>query len=126
MKPKLLISESAIQRAILDYLQLLQNQGKILFLRLNAGKFPIQNKNGKWRMLRGAPAGWSDIIVWKPIAQEIGINATFSFLRTYFLEVKSSSGKLLGDQMAFEQQVQRLGGKYYVVRSVEEVKQILL
>lgn len=122
---KLKTKEADVVSAINEYLIILEKQGKIIFMRNNTGAV-ISEYKGKKRMWRVGKKGWSDFILWKPVHFAIGINTTFSFLRSYFLEVKSSSGKLLGDQLAFEQQVQRLGGKYYVVRSVEEVKQILL
>lgn len=115
------IKESEISKAISDYLQLLENQGKLLFIRNNSFAGTIMRKDGSKGYVKNNKPGASDFIVWIP-----GRGADrWLHLDTIFLEVKSSSGKLLGDQLAFEQQVKRLGGQYHVVRSVEEVQKIL-
>ena len=41
------------------------------------------------------------------------------------LEVKTPAGKLSADQELFKRRLHRAGGKYYVVRSVKELKEVL-
>ena len=119
--------ESEIQKSILDYLQILENQKKILFIRLNAGMIPILNPNGSWRMLKGAPAGWPDIIVWKPVKRYgQSVVSGRDYLMTYFLEVKRPhTGKQTPQQVSFEASVNRIGGSYHVVTSLNAVQRIL-
>lgn len=101
--------ESAVQKAIEQYLQLMENQSKLVYIKNNSGSFV--NKNGNFYRM-GRP-GSSDFIV----AISNGI--------TLWLEVKLPTTKQNENQILFEQKVKNLGHKYYVVRSVDEVVDLL-
>jgi Holliday junction resolvase len=45
--------------------------------------------------------------------------------RTLFIEVKTPDNKQSDDQLAFEYEIKERGGEYYVVRSVEELTNII-
>jgi Holliday junction resolvase len=45
--------------------------------------------------------------------------------RTLFLEIKTPDNKQSTDQIAFEYEVKERGGEYFVVRSVEELTEII-
>lgn len=45
--------------------------------------------------------------------------------RVIFLEIKKPGGKLSEYQQRFKETMERVGGEYYVVRSLEEIMKIL-
>jgi hypothetical protein len=98
--------EGAIQKAILQYLQL----KRYFHWRNNTGASIMQNANGKKRFMRFGTEGSPDIFV---IYQG----------RIYGLEVKDKA-KQSESQMKFQQDMERVGGIYAVVRSLEDVKSL--
>ena len=103
------MKESGIINAIMSYLQYLENQGKLLYLRNNSGAF-INPRGGFYRMgKRGSP----DFIIWLPKGKII------------CLEVKNERGKQNINQLEFEIKLKQLGHFYFIVRSVDEVEQII-
>jgi len=65
-------------------------------------------------------------LVWKPSAEwddlaYRGVNV----VRAIALEVKSSIGKISPAQKEWQAKFEKLGGEYYIVRSVEEVVEIV-
>jgi hypothetical protein len=106
MKP-----EEAIQRQIVQYLALMG----IFF-------FSVPNENaggGKGAMIRmqkyramGLRPGVSDLVVLLPS-------------RIVFIEVKTATGRQSENQKRFEALVTSLGFEYYVVRSVDDVSNVL-
>ena len=102
------MSEANIQKAILDYLQILENQGKLYFFRSGAGA--IRTEAGGY-FKTGKP-GCPDISVVVG-GQYIGF------------EVKTLKGKLTAIQDACHDAIRRVGGRCYVVRSVDDVIRIL-
>lgn len=106
------MKESEIQSQIIDYLQLLENQGKLFFQRTN--NTPVFDpRTKKFRSLaKGQKKGFPDVLV---LIQG----------RTIGLEVKSDVGRQSKEQKEMEQQFKRQKAWYYVVRSVEEVKRIM-
>ncbi|MEG0426194.1 MAG: VRR-NUC domain-containing protein [Cetobacterium sp.] len=104
--------ESEIQSSIIDYLQILENRGKIFFQRVN--NTPVYDPIGKKfrSMAKGTKKGFPDILV---IADG----------RTIGLEVKTATGKQSKDQKDIENKFKQHGQEYFVVRSLEEVICIL-
>lgn len=64
------------------------------------------------RPIKLAPAGFSDILL-------IGENGS-----VFFIECKTLTGKQRDAQKRFQAAVEKLGHKYYVCRSVEDVNKI--
>lgn len=104
--------ESEIQSQIIDYLQLLENQGKLFLHRVNN----ISVYDPKIRTHRvfpkGAKKGFPDIICLKD-GLLIG------------LEVKTGEGKQSKEQKEIEKYFKKHGAAYFVVRSLEEVIEII-
>lgn len=109
------VKETAIQAAIITYLGILENQGKIWFTRLN--NIPPVNKGADGKMMfrrlpRGAKRGIPDILV-------------ITKGKTIGLEVKTPTGRQSKEQKDVECHFKRHGQEYYVVRSLEEVENIM-
>ena len=117
---KLKSSEADLMRAIKDYLTYCQNAGKLYFDRLNAGRI-IALKGGKPYNVELCREGTADFIVLQKLKLLGGISST----RVIFLEVKSLKGKQRPEQGAFQKLVEEQGCSYHIVRSVEEVMEIL-
>jgi len=116
-KPKTLkkiknnLKESEILKSIKDYLQYLENQGKLMFIRNNSGAIVIRNKSGS-RYITFGKKGSPDLLVWvqgKSIA----------------LEVKTLKGRQSASQKEWQSKFEKLGGEYYIVHSIEEVRKII-
>lgn len=104
------MKETTIQSAIIDYLAL----RKHFFVRLNNIP-PVQHVNGKMvfrRMPKGSMLGLPDIIVLT--------DGGFAV----FLEVKNEKGKQSGNQKEFQRRCQEVGCEYYLIRSVDQLKEI--
>jgi len=109
------MKETEIQSAIIDYLQILENQNKLFFVRLNNIPPVTKLPNGKMlfrRMPKGTKKGLADILL---IIKGQAI----------FLEVKSESGYLRTEQKQFQELCKRNSTLYFVVRSVIEVENII-
>ena len=101
--------EAGIQNAIEHYLALLENQGKLIYIKNNTGAFQTP-RGGFYRM---GKRGSSDFI----IAVKDG--------KTLWVEVKNEKGKQNNNQLLFESDIKKLGHKYFIVRSVEDVEKLL-
>jgi len=108
------MTESALQRAVLDLLAL---QPDCLFARTNAGGVMIPGKGGKLYRFAGAPEGWADVC---------GIGPGGIYVA---LEVKTPHGKTERNrarrQLAFREKVRALGGVAEVVKSQADVVAVL-
>lgn len=103
-------SESQIQSAICDYLETRRR----FFFRLN--NIPAFNRSdgGGFTMRKlpkHTPRGLPDIVV--------VVGGIF-----YALEVKSAIGKQSPDQKLIQADIEKHGGKYFVVRSIDDVEAI--
>ena len=123
---RLKIKESEIQKVILDYLQVQENMGKLMFQRSNS--LNVTTKDGHY--IKTGKKGSPDILVWTSGRYYRGIypddfpNLKKS-IRSLALEVKSESGKLSPTQKIWQDKFEKLGGEYYIVRSLEDVLKIL-
>lgn len=106
------MKESEIQSAIIDYLTVLENQGKLFFQRTNNNT--VYDPIGKrFRSLaKGQKKGFPDILV---LMSGVCIG----------IEVKTKIGQQSREQKAMQKYFEEQGSRYYVVRSVEDVRKIL-
>lgn len=110
------MKESDIQAAIITYLQLLENKGKLWFTRLN--NIPPVNKNvngqvtGFRRLPRGVKKGIPDIEVIMD-GKLIG------------LEVKTPKGRQSEEQKNVEENFKKHNCEYHVVRSLEDAIKVI-
>lgn len=90
-------------------------------LRANSGQFwqgqsvTIEGKRAliNIQSIKGMPEGTSDIICIMPNG------------RTAWIECKTATGKQREAQVRFQQMVESLGHKYYIMRSVEDVNKLV-
>lgn len=101
-------TEQQIQRAILNYLQLLENQGKCYCARSGAGAVKLDSG----RYFKTGKKGVQDITCC--------INGQY-----VALEVKTSKGKLSESQRETQEKVIATGGIYCVVRNIDDVIKVI-
>lgn len=104
------MKESQIQSIIIDYLIYMENQGKLFFQRTN--NTPIYQENRFRRLAKGQKKGFPDII--------LCYRGTF-----VGLEVKTDAGKQSKEQVWNERKIKENKGYYFIVRSLDDVKEVL-
>lgn len=114
------MKEIQIQKAIKDYLQILENQGKLMFLRNQAGGYAT--KEGHY--IKMGKKGSPDLLVWIPEYLPIGDDG-FDYVKAIAFEVKSKKGKQSPSQIEWQEKFEKIGGKYYIIRSIDDVMEIL-
>jgi len=87
----------------------MENLGKLVYIKNNSGGFKTEQGN----FYRMGKIGSSDFIV------AIGKGVTL------WLEVKKPTTKQNDNQILFQEKIEKLGHKYYVVRSVDDVVAII-
>ena len=117
---EMIMRESDLKATATEYLNTMQNLGRLVFLRLNAGAFPTQS--GRWA--RGCPAGTADILVIKSEEPCYHCRA-FSYNTVIFIELKSAKGKQTLDQKRFQEMVEKQGSEYHIIRDFEELKTLV-
>jgi hypothetical protein len=102
------MKESLIQTAIEQYLCLMENMGKLVYVKQNSGATKIGD-----RFIRYGKAGAPDFMVYLPG----GI--------CMHLEVKNEKGRQNDNQIEYQAKIEKLGHRYCLVRSVEETEKLL-
>ena len=125
------IPEASVKSAVEDRLQIAQNQGQLLYNRLNAGDF-IEARGESRRRIKGVKKGRPDFEVFQAVKYELfhdgqafGLCKSRSACRVTFLEIKSSKGKQSPEQIAFEQEAKKMNCRYFVVRDADELVEII-
>jgi hypothetical protein len=110
------IKEADISRACLEYLEAM----RIMYLRLNSGDVFRPGAEGKMYRVKGCPKGTADVLILShhEVLHCIGP-------RPIFVEFKSSKGKQTEEQAIFERDVESLGYEYYLIRSIDELIEVL-
>jgi hypothetical protein len=99
------MKESAIQRAIEQYLSLLENSGKLVFIKNNSGAFI----NPAGHFYKMGKFGSPDFLLFLKGGMCI------------HLEVKNEKGKQNPNQISYQERVEKLGHTYIIVRAVDEL-----
>lgn len=99
--------ENIIQKAIINYLQLKENLGELYFFRSWAGAVRVTWEH-KDRFFK----------TWKKWCPDITVLKNWVF---YWIEVKNEKWKQSESQKLAEKKILKSWGKYFVVRSLEEV-----
>jgi len=118
--------ESPVLKACKDWLQYQKNQEKLWFTRLNSGKLIVKNKDGSNRMVQLCEKGTADLMVVRQQRASRWIEDKWVSGRgVYFIETKSTSGKLSLAQEAFRDMVTAQGAEYLLVKDVDELIKVL-
>ena len=100
-----LVKESQIQTAIEQYLRILEQNGRLVYIKNNSGAY----RTGTGGFVRFGRSGSSDFLLFVDQG------------RCIHLEVKAEKGRQSKSQRDYQRLVERLGHKYLVVRSRKEV-----
>jgi len=100
--------EKEIQKVIIEYLQYLENRSLLYFFRSGAGAVRLDSG----RYFKTGKSGCPDITICVK-GKFIG------------LEVKTDKGVQSVSQLKAQRQIERVGGFYYIVRSVDDVQSII-
>jgi len=101
------MKESKIVTSVCNYLQLLENQGKLCFIRNNSGALKIGN-----RFIRFGKKGSPDIVLFLP-------------KYVILLEIKNDKGTQSENQVEFQKRIEKLGYFYVIARSLDDVLSLL-
>lgn len=101
-------TERQIQRGVLDYLELLSRKKPIYYFRSAAGM--VKTEQG--RIFKTGKPGTPDICVC--------YEGVF-----YGLEIKTKTGRQSTLQKKAQEQIEAAGGKYYIIRCLEDIWRIL-
>lgn len=101
-------SEAQIKKVITDYLTILENQGKLMFLRNNSFAGIIKS-GGRESFIINGKKGSSDLLIFL----DGGI--------TIHCEVKSVIGVVSEDQQIFSEKLKKLGHTYIIIHSLQEL-----
>jgi len=106
-------TEAQIQKAIIQYLGMLENRGDLIYQRMNSGSIFVTDPIvGKKRCVSLARRGTADIYV----GTKSGC--------TLWLEVKRPGKKLTQWQQVFRDKVLRIGHIYEIVTSLSDVRRL--
>ena len=119
------MKEAELKSAVEEYLQYGANQGKWVFLRLNSGDF-IEVRGQTRRRIKGCPKGTADFLILKTALLWDGVHATrIPSVRVIFIELKSDKGKQTKEQGEFQGEVEAQGAQYHIIRTLEEIAEVL-
>ena len=128
------LSEADLQRSVADFLQYQQNLGKLWFTRLNSGRAFVK-KGDKYYAIQLCEIGTADfmVLVGKTFqfshtirpTEDAETTAWFPYCKIMFFELKSSKGRTSKAQDEFAELVRKQGAEYFVVKSLEELEDIL-
>lgn len=101
------MKESEIQTTIEHYLKYQENLGKLVYQKNNTGAYKVGD-----RFIRFGKSGSSDFYV---------------FLKSVIIciEVKNENGRQTDNQIEFQKKIECLGHRYFIVRSLDDLIDIL-
>ena len=113
--------EELIQRAIVNHLLFLENQGKLTFTAITnnvpRGGLAAMKSQMKFKTL-GLRPGFPDIAVALPAKPEYG-------QPNIYIEVKAPKGRQVDTQKDWQAKLEAQGHIYRICRSVDDVKDLL-
>lgn len=107
--------ESHIVSAIKSWLQIYENQGKLVFIRNNSGATVTHEQGRKPRFWKAGKPGSSDFLIF------------ICGGRTLHVECKNDTdgGRQSFAQQEYQRKIEDLGHPYYIVRSLDDMEKIL-
>jgi len=119
------LRESALKSAVADYLEIGRSRGKWHSDRLNSGKLIASYKGGQRAINLCRPGTADFFVIQNANRNDVPFAYSFKSVRLVFLELKSDTGKQRPEQIQFEADVTFQGAEYYVLRSIEELQEVL-
>ena len=117
--------EADTLKTISDYLDLLQAQGKLIYIRHNPSTVISKVIGGKiktaFKKVRQSQLGAPDLMVFK----RISFSKWGTYTETFCIEVKSPTGKVSPAQERWAGLAVAQGCRYIVARSLEDVRENL-
>lgn len=104
--------EQQIQQACVFYLGILRRIGKLSYFHCPNGGYRSAIEGRVFKSL-GVIPGIPDLIILLPKG------------RIIFIEVKSEKGRISENQKMFHVELERLGHAVYIIRGVDDLKEIL-
>ena len=104
--------EQAIQRAVVEYLRIMENLGEIFYFAVPNGGLRSKVEAGIFKSL-GVRAGVPDIVLLFPGG------------RCAFIEIKAPQGRLSQAQKAFRNTAEEMGFPFAECRGVDEVERFV-
>lgn len=99
------MKESQIQKAVEQYLTLLENSGKLVFIKNNSGAF-INPKGNFYKM---GKSGSPDFLLF------------LKYGDCLHLEIKNETGKPSPGQLEYQRKAEKLGHTYIIMRAVDDL-----
>lgn len=111
-------SEKQIQKEVIHFLQFLENQGTLYFLRTQSGMVKIRGEYGEDdRFFKTGKIGCPDIVVcWNPKGRN---SCKGKFIG---IEIKTATGKITERQREAQERIERAGGIYLEIRDVNQLQ----
>ncbi len=124
VKPHL--NEGPVKRMVSDYLKVAQNQGRLVYHRLNVGTFVVDKGEASERAIQGCETGTADFLVLRYV--ESASREDNGGCEALYIETKrqGKKGKQSDAQIAFQARAEEQGARYELVRSLEDLERILL
>jgi hypothetical protein len=107
------MKEKDLQKMICEYLDIKKAMRKLWYMRVNSGMLPVSSPKYKNRMIRLAPKGTSDLIIFLDGG------------KCLFVELKSSKGKQTEYQELFEKEISQLGYEYHLINCFEDFEKLI-
>ncbi len=112
------LSEAQIKNAITEFLTIGVAQGKWEFIRIQSGNIFVKGGAKTYR-IQLAEEGYPDFVVFNSPSYMPEME------QVYFFEVKSATGKVSEVQLKMHTRLEAQSCRIFIVRSVEEVMEIL-
>ena len=118
-------TEADTLKAICDWLDLQQAQGKLVYIRHSPSNVVGKKGEATFRRPRASQLGGPDLIVFRSKRIEITKFYFNDVVDVLCIEVKSPTGKLSGAQKTWMLKAYSQGVRYIVARSLEDVTSAL-
>ena len=109
---RLEVKEGDVKSGVIQYLTFMQNQGELVFTRVNSGKIVIKGENGKNRVIKLADTGTLDIFI---LAKG----------QLTLFETKKPDEDFSPAQQLFAEAWEHQGAKIFRIDNIEQAQQII-
>lgn len=125
---RLASTEADTLKAITEYLEVLQTQGRLLYIRHSPSNVVGKKGEATFRRPKASQAGAADLVIFRTVDKghwNPKMNQWCFVTDVLCIEVKSSTGKLSPAQERWAEKAVAQGCKYIVARSLEDVTSAL-